>query len=58
MKVKPGDVLVGKITGYFTLNTIRNVNGQPVFEITNLHGATIKLTLEEMREEKPKHWTK
>lgn len=57
MTVKPGDALVGKTIGYFTLNEILKVNGQPVFVITNLHEATFQLSLEEMREEKPKHWT-
>ena len=57
MTVKSGDALVGKAIGYFTLNNIYNVKGQPVFDITNKHGATLQLSLEEMRGEKPKHWT-
>ncbi len=57
MTVKPGDALVGKTIGYFTLEAINKVNGQPVFVITNLHETTLELSLEEMRAEKPKHWT-
>ena len=54
MTVKPGNYYIGKITGEFKLENIYKNNGKPIFEITNLHESTIQLTLEEMREEKPK----
>ena len=54
MTVKPGNHYIGKITGEFELLKIKNVNGQPVFVIENIHESVIELTLEEMKEEKVK----
>lgn len=54
MTIKPGQTYEGKITGEFTLNRIEKVNGQPVFHISTPQHSGFTLTLDEMREEKPK----
>lgn len=54
MTIKPGNYYVGKITGEFKLNRIKNVNGQPVFVIETVNNSHIELTLSEMKEEKVK----
>ena len=53
--VKPGNDYKGKVSGEFHLVRIKNVNGQPIFVINVYQTtSTIELTLDEMREEKPK----
>lgn len=53
MTVKPGNYYIGKITGEFKLETIKNVNGQPVFVVTTATNEKgFELTLAEMKEEK------
>ncbi len=53
MTVKPGNYYIGKITGEFKLETIKNVNGQPVFVVTtSTNEKGFELTLAEMKEEK------
>lgn len=54
MTVKPNNWYIGKVTGEFFLKNIANVDGAPVFEIETVGGASINLSLEEMREDKPK----
>lgn len=54
MTVKPNNWYIGKVTGEFFLKNIANVNGVPVFEIETVGGTSINLSLEEMREDKPK----
>lgn len=55
MTVKPGNYYIGKITGEFKLEKIKNVNGQPVFVVTTpANEKGFELTLAEMRQEKVK----
>lgn len=54
MTLKPGNTYKGRISGEFVLNRISKVNGEIVFFISTLNHSNVRLSLTEMREEKPK----